>query len=464
MVCLIVKDSKLNWRDIMSKKVPTSYVIILGLMLFAMYFGAGNLIFPAIIGQQSGTNITSAMAGFFLTGVGLPLLSFLTLVATGKDNIQELASRVTPWFGVAFAVVLYLAIGPFFAIPRAGTVAFEIGIKPFSSSLGESTTLLIFSAIFFTIACLLAVFPAKVVDIVGKYLTPLKITLIGILIVVAVAFPMGKIYEPQDQFVDAAFVTGFKEGYLTLDAMASFAFGIIIIDAVRLKGATDKKHVMAACGKAIGIAAVLLVVMYSALSYMSATSVSKIGYQENGGEVLAKVSNYYFGIYGNVLLGLMISVACMTTCIGLLSACAQYFSRLYPKISYQYYVIGMAIFSFLVSNMGLTGLIKFSEPILNAIYPLAISMVFLLLSNKWFRGNRRVYQMVILFTFCISIFDGFDTAGINILNISSFLSKYLPLYEMGLGWIIPAIVGAVVGNIWAMMERKNSPEKVIEFE
>ncbi|MGX7031666.1 branched-chain amino acid transport system II carrier protein [Vagococcus zengguangii] len=447
----------------MSKKVPTSYVFILGLMLFAMYFGAGNLIFPAIIGQESGSNIVTAMIGFFLTGVGLPLLSFLAMVATGKNNIQELAGRVKPWFGVLFSVVLYLSIGPFFAIPRAGTVAFEIGIKPFDFGISESMTLLIFTLIFFAIACLLALFPAKVVDIVGKYLTPLKITLIGILVVVAIAFPMGDIYEPQGDFVSKAFVNGFKEGYLTLDAMASFAFGIIIINAVNEKGATDKKHVMAACTKAIVIAATLLVIMYSALSYMSATSVSKIGYMDNGGEVLAKVSNYYFGVYGNVLLGLMISVACMTTCVGLLSSCAQYFNRLYPKISYQKYVIGMTLFSILVANMGLTSLIKFSEPMLNAIYPLAISLVFLLLFNKWFNGNQRVYQLVILFTFCVSIFDGFDTAGINVLNISSILAKYLPLYSIGLGWIVPAITGAVIGIIWAKIEKKNHPELVIEY-
>lgn len=393
------------------------------------------------------------MLGFFLTGVGLPLLSFMALVATGKDNIQELAGRVSPLFGVVFAVVLYLAIGPFFAIPRAGTVAFEIGVKPFSGALGENLTLFIFTLVFFSIACLLAIFPGKVVDIVGKYLTPLKISLIGILIVVAVAFPMGAIFGPQGEFVDTAFTSGFKEGYLTLDAMGSFAFGMIIIEAVRRQGATSKTHVLAACTKAIFIAAVLLVVMYSALSYMSATSVSKIGYQENGGAVLAKVSHFYFGTSGNVLLGLMISVACMTTCVGLLSACAQFFNRLYPKVSYQVYVVSMSLFSLGVANMGLTSLIKFSEPILNAIYPLAISLVFLLLFNDWFKGNRRVYQMVMLFTFAVSLFDGLDTAQITVFHISETLAKYLPLYNVGLGWIVPALVGGLIGLCWGMVEK-----------
>ena len=447
----------------MSKKVSTSYVIILGFMLFAMYFGAGNLIFPAIIGQKAGSNIVPAMLGFFLTGVGLPLLSFVTLVATGKNNIQELAGRVAPWFGILFSVMLYLFIGPFFAIPRAGTVAFEIGIKPFDFGSNQSTTLLIFTLLFYAVACLFALFPGKVVDIIGKFLTPLKIGLIGILAVIGVIFPMGAIYKPQGDFINNAFVTGFKEGYLTLDAMASFAFGIIIIKAVNDKGATSKKHVLAACSKAIVIAASLLIIMYSALSYMSATSVSKIGYMENGGEVLAKVSNYYFGVYGNVLLGLMITVACMTTCVSLLSACAEYFSRLYPKISYQKYVIGMTLFSIVVANLGLTSLIKISVPILNAIYPLAISLVFLLLFNKWFKGNQRVYQMVILFTFCVSIFDGFDSAGINVLNISTILAKYLPLYSVGLGWVVPALVGAVVGICWAKIEKKSNPHMAIEY-
>ncbi|WEG73742.1 branched-chain amino acid transport system II carrier protein [Vagococcus intermedius] len=435
-----------------SKKIPTSYVFVLGLMLFAMYFGAGNLIFPAIIGQKAGTNVVTSMLGFFLTGVGLPLLSFLTLVHTGKDNIQDLASRVTPWFGVTFAVILYLAIGPFFAIPRAGTVAFEIGIKPFSGALGESSTLFIFSVIFFGIACLMSVFPGKVVDIVGKYLTPLKIGLIAVLIIAAVSAPMGPIQGPSKEFIETPFINGFKEGYLTLDAMASFAFGIIIIDAVRVKGATAKKDIMSASLKAILIAATLLVVMYSALAYMSATSVTKIGMQTNGGEVLAKVSNYYFGTYGNILLGFMISVACMTTCVGLLSSCSSYFNRLYPKISYQKYVILFSVFSLLVSNLGLTGLIKFSEPILNTIYPLAICLVFLLLMDKFFKGHRRVYQMVILFAFVISLFDGLKTANIEVPGISAALENYLPLYTTGLGWVIPAIIGCLVGLVWAKFE------------
>lgn len=346
----------------MSKKISTGYVVTLGLMLFAMYFGAGNLIFPALLGQQAGASLLPAIFGFILTGVGMPLLAFIMLVASGKNNVQGLASRIGPRFGLIFSLVMYLAIGPLFAMPRTGTVSFEIGIKPFVGGMSESMGLLLFTLIFFVIATAMALSPNKVVDIIGKYLTPIMVALIAILILTAVFMPMGPSYAPQDEYVNAAFGKGFKEGYLTLDAIASFAFGIIIINAIRNQGITDKKAMLGASLKAVGIAGVLLALVYGGLSYMSARSVDGIGYLENGGEVLAAASKYYFGTFGNVILGGITTLACLTTCIGLLTACSQYFHQLYEKISYKQYVLILAVFSLVISNLGLTNLIKFSVP------------------------------------------------------------------------------------------------------
>lgn len=450
----------------MSRKIATSYVVTLGLMLFAMYFGAGNLIFPALLGQQAGTNLLPAIAGFILTGIGLPLLTFLVLVASGKNNVQGLASRVNPVFGVIFSVVMYLSIGPLFAMPRTGTVSFEIGIKPFVSGMNENMILCLFTLIFFSIACVLALSPGKVVDIVGKYLTPIMVSLIAILIITAVIFPRGNIYEPQEDYQVSALITGFKEGYLTLDAIASFVFGIIIINAIQSQGITEKKAVFHACLKAVSLAGVLLAMVYGGLSYMSATSVDGVGYLTNGGEVLAASSNYYFSIYGSLILGGITILACLTTSIGLLTACSQYFNQLYSKVSYKQYVILLAIFSFSVSNLGLTNLIKFSVPLLNMIYPLVIALVFLVLLNKCFRGNQRVYQMVMLFTFIFSVLDGLKSVpGISksLEGMVSFFDAYMPMYSLGLGWLVPALIGYAVGSVWASYERKENPEKVIEY-
>ncbi|MDF0480706.1 branched-chain amino acid transport system II carrier protein [Vagococcus sp. PNs007] len=439
----------------MSKKLPFSYVLVLGMMLFAMFFGAGNLIFPAILGQEAGTNVVTVMTGFVLTGIFLPLASVLTLVYSGKNDVEELAARVSPGFGIIFAVVMYLSIGPFFAMPRTGTVAFEIGIKPFSTQLGESTTLFLFTLIFFSIACVLSLAPGKVVDVVGKYLTPVKILLITLLVAVAVLYPMGPIQAPTSAFETGVFGKGFKEGYLTVDGIAAFAFAPIIVSGVRARGTTSLKHVSSAMSKASVITGALLLIMYGALSYMSATSVNVIGYQSNGGEVLAKVCNYYFGLYGSIILAAIITVACMTTAIGLVSSCALYFNKILPKISYKKFVVFFSLFSFGVSNLGLTSLIKISAPVLNGIYPVAICLVVLIMADKLFHGKKRVYQVAILFSAVVGLFDGLKSANISFFGLSDKLDALLPLSSISLGFVVPAIIGGMLGYIWSRVEEKN---------
>ncbi|MDG4850902.1 branched-chain amino acid transport system II carrier protein, partial [Peribacillus frigoritolerans] len=196
----------------MPTKVPFSFIVVIGLMLFALFFGAGNLIFPPMLGQSAGMNIWSANAGFLITGVGLPLLGVLALGFSGKDDLQSLASRVHPVFGIVFTTVLYLAIGPLFALPRSGNVSFEIGVKPFLSENSGSTPLLIFTLIFFSITCLFSINPARVVGIVGKILTPIKITFIGILVVVAFKHPIGDFQAPIKNYSVQPFFNGFREG------------------------------------------------------------------------------------------------------------------------------------------------------------------------------------------------------------------------------------------------------------
>jgi LIVCS family branched-chain amino acid:cation transporter len=429
----------------LSNKVPSSFIVVIGFMLFALFFGAGNLIFPPMLGQSAGMNIWTANAGFLVTGVGLPLLGVLALGFSGKDDLQSLASRVHPVFGIVFTTVLYLAIGPLFAMPRTGNVSFEIGVKPFLPENSGPLPLLIFTIIFFTITCLLSLNPAKIVEIVGKILTPIKLTFIGILVVVAFVNPIGDFQAPVKDYTIQPFFNGFREGYLTMDTLASFVFGIIIINAIKEKGAKTKKQIMIVCGKATGIAAVILATIYTALSYMGASSVEKLGHLDNGGIILAKVSDYYFGAYGGILLGLMITVACITTSVGLVTSCSSYFHKLFPKLPYKTIAISLSIFSAIVANIGLTQLIAFSVPVMTAIYPLAIVLIFLTFLHSLFKGKAEVYQGSLLLTFIVSLFDGLNGAGIHISSINNFFNTILPLYEVGLGWIIPAIVGGFIG-------------------
>ncbi|MFA1714914.1 branched-chain amino acid transport system II carrier protein [Peribacillus frigoritolerans] len=429
----------------MSQKAPLSFVIVTGLMLFALFFGAGNLIFPAMLGQSAGTNLWSASLGFIITGVGLPFITILAFGFSGKNDVQSLASRAHPLFGIIFTVVLYLSLGPLFALPRTGSVSYEIGIKPFLSNDVGFLPLLIFTIIYFGIACLLSINPSKMLDIVGKILTPLLLIFIGILIVVAIINPMGEIQSPAADYSDNSFFKGFKEGYLTMDTLAGFAFGIIVINAIKDRGITSRKEVLSFCLKAGLIAATLLVIVYASITYVGATSVEKLGQLGNGGDVLAQASNHFFGPAGAVLLGLIVIAACLTTSIGLITACATYFNKILPAVSYKSYVVIFSVFSAAVANVGLTKLISITVPVLTALYPVAIVLIVLTFFHSLFKGKSEVYLGSLLLTAIISIMDGIVASGIKLDAVSDLFTQYLPLYSVGVGWVIPAIIGGVLG-------------------
>ncbi|MDF9759279.1 LIVCS family branched-chain amino acid:cation transporter [Peribacillus simplex] len=437
----------------MSQKAPLSFIIVTGLMLFALFFGAGNLIFPAMLGQSAGTNLWSASLGFIITGVGLPFITILAFGFSGKNDVQSLASRAHPMFGIIFTVVLYLSLGPLFALPRTGSVSYEIGIKPFLSNDVGFLPLLVFTIIYFGVACLLSINPSKMLDVVGKILTPLLLIFIGILIVVAIINPMGEIQSPSANYSDNSFFKGFKEGYLTMDTLAGFAFGIIIINVIKEKGITSRKEVLGFCIKAGLIAASLLVIVYTALTYVGATSVEKLGHLDNGGDVLAQASHHFFGPAGAVLLGLIVIAACLTTSIGLITACSTYFNKILPVISYKSFVVIFSVFSAAVANVGLTKLISITVPVLTVLYPVAIVLIVLTFFHSFFKGKSEVYLVSLLLTAIISIIDGLMASGIKMETVSDLFKQYLPLYSVGVGWVIPAIIGGLLGYMISLMKR-----------
>ena len=443
----------------MNNKMPFSFVLAIGFMLFALFFGAGNLIFPAMLGQSAGTNIWSANAGFIVTGVGLPLLGVLALGYSGKSDLQSLASRVHPVFGLAFTVILYLAIGPLFAIPRTGTASFEMGIRPFLSEETSSLGLLIFTILFFGVTVFFSLKSTKIVDIVGKVLTPLLLVFIGILIATAFIFPIGSFQAPTENYVDGSFFTGFQEGYLTMDALAAFVFGIVVINAVKAKGATTKKEIMIAVTKAGSIAAGLLAIIYTSLSYIGASSVGALGLLENGGAVLSGASNHFFGAYGGLLLSLIVIAACLTTSIGLIISCSSYFNKLLPSISYKTFVILLSTISAIFANVGLTQLISVSVPVLVAIYPFVVCLMALTFLHSFFNGRKEVYQGSMILTSIVAFTDALKAAGMSIAPLENLFATILPLYEVGLGWIFPAIIGGLLGFVFRKV-KKEKPQRV----
>ncbi|MCY7495057.1 branched-chain amino acid transport system II carrier protein [Bacillus safensis] len=442
----------------MKATLSTKDTIIIGFMLFALFFGAGNMIYPPELGQYAGTNVWKAMAGFLLTGVGLPLLGIIAIALTGRDA-KGLADKAHPVFGTAFTVILYLSIGPLFAIPRTGTVSYEIGALPFLSSVPAWLSLLLFTLVFFGITYYLALNPTKIVDRVGKILTPIKFTIIFIIIVKAILTPMGVIGTPDVSYSSGSFFKGFLEGYKTMDALASIVFGIVVINAIKGRGVTSKKALASACIKAGLIAAAGLTFVYLSLAYLGASSTHAIGFVGDGSKILAQSSQFLFGSLGNIVLGAAITVACLTTSIGLVTSCGEYFSKLLPKLSYKMVVTLVTLFSFIISNFGLAHIVAFSVPVLTAIYPLAIVIIVLSLADKWLGHRRHIYVLSLILTGCVSLFDGLAAAKLPIGPVKDIFQTVLPFYDLGIGWLVPAILGVAIGFVISLFTSSASEER-----
>lgn len=418
-----------------------------GLMLFALFFGAGNLIFPAFLGQQAGSNWLSAMSGFLLTGAGLPLLGVIAIGYSGSRDVQDLASRVTPWYGVAFAAVLYLAIGPLFATPRTATVTFEIGVTPFIGPEHKTMALAIFSAFFFGVTYWLSISPGKLVDRIGKVLTPALLATIAVLVVYAAFNPMGELQAAQGGFADRPFVTGVLEGYQTMDALASLVFAIIVIDAARALGVRNRAQLLATTTVAGAVAAACLAVVYLLIGYMGATSVAGLGLQENGAAVLSKTAQHYFGMGGNVLLSAIVFLACLSTAVGLIISCSEYFNRLLPAVSYKTFVVIFTLVSMAFANKGLSGIISISVPVLMLLYPLTVVIILLAFLNNWFGGSRVVYVCTIFATLVVGVLDAWKAAFSFAPETAALINSIFPLYDIGMGWLLPATAGFVLGLV-----------------
>ena len=418
-----------------------------GLMLFALFFGAGNLIFPAYLGQQAGENWLSAMFGFLLTGAGLPLLGVIAIGYSGSRDVQALASRVSPWYGVAFAAALYLAIGPLFATPRTATVSFEIGVVPFIGEANKSIGLAVFSVAFFGVAYWLSMSPGKLVDRIGKVLTPALLLTIAALVGYAALNPMGELTEAQGDFVTQPLAKGILEGYGTMDALASLVFAIIVIDAVRAMGVDNRAELLRTTTVAGSIAAFCLAAVYLFIGYMGATSVAGLGLQENGALVLSKTAQHYFGVGGNVLLGVIVLLACLSTAVGLITSCAEYFNRLCPGVSYKMFVIINTLVSMGLANKGLADIISFSIPVLMLLYPLTVAIILLAFLHNLFGGSRIVYFCTIMATLVVGLLDAYKAAFGFSEEAAAAINNALPLYHIGLGWLLPATAGFVLGCI-----------------
>ncbi|OKL40578.1 branched-chain amino acid transporter [Pontibacter flavimaris] len=430
-------------------------------MLFAIFFGAGNLIFPLSLGQAAGENLVPAIVGFLLTGVGLPLLGVIAMGVSKNEDVQTISAKVHPVFGLLFPVVIYLTLGPLFAVPRTGTVSYEIGIVPFLPEALRTSGwgMALYSVVFFAITYLLSLNPSKIVDRIGKILTPVLLLILFVLLTKSVADPLGSTQVPVGLYESAPFFKGFQEGYLTMDTIGSFVFGLIVISTIRAKGVESTRQIAKVTATAGFVAAAGLALVYIGLAYTGATSVETLGHLENGGLIITNVSNLHFGLWGNLILGIAIFFACLTTSIGLIVACASFFNKLRPSISYKNYVLILTIVSAVISNVGLTQIISFSIPVLVAIYPIVIVLIALTLMGPALKNRNAVYTWSVLFAGIVSVFDGIKAAGFEP-GIIGFLGEHLPLFSLGMGWLIPAILGGFLGYGLSFRQKAYALEEV----
>ena len=451
----------------MKRKLSFNQTLLVGSLLFGLYFGAGNLIFPIELGQNSGTNLYKVVLGFIISGVGLPLLGVVASAISKNDSLFEMGKTVSDKFAYFFTTALYLTIGPFFAIPRTSTVAFEVGIAPNISEDKIKLFLFIFSLIFFLAVLAFALKPGKVMDNIGKILTPTFLILLSVLVIFAIIKPMGDLAknQPTKIYQKNPLFTGILDGYNTMDALASLAFAIIIISSIRKLGVKDSNQISKETLKSGVICLIAMSTVYISLSFMSSSSVNIMKLGNNGGRILSNISFYYLGNFGKILLAAIVIVACLKTAIGLIIACSEIFIQMYPNtLSYKAYAVVFTLISFLIANLGLQKIISLSIPVLMYLYPLAIVLIFLSLAYPIIGKNKRIFSLTILFTAIFSIFDLLKALPENISSTDSisrivdFAKNYIPAFKIGFGWFIPAIFGIILGLLISIIKKEKIKE------
>lgn len=451
----------------MKRKLSFNQTLLVGSLLFGLYFGAGNLIFPIELGQNSGTNLYKVVLGFIISGVGLPILGVVASAISKNDSLFEMGKTVSDKFAYFFTTALYLTIGPFFAIPRTSTVAFEVGIAPNISEDKIKLFLFIFSLIFFLAVLAFALKPGKVMDNIGKILTPTFLILLSVLVIFAIIKPMGDLAknQPTEIYQKNPLFTGILDGYNTMDALASLAFAIIIISSIRKLGVKDSNQIAKETLKSGVICLIAMSTVYISLSFMSSSSVNIMKLGNNGGRILSNISFYYLGNFGKILLAAIVIVACLKTAIGLIIACSEIFIQMYPNtLSYKAYAVVFTLISFLIANLGLQKIISLSIPVLMYLYPLAIVLIFLSLAYPIIGKNKRIFSLTILFTAIFSIFDLLKALPKNISSTNSisrivdFAKNYLPAFKLGFGWLIPAVFGIILGLLISIIKKEKIKE------
>ena len=430
---------------ILSSQLKITNAIAIGFMTFALFLGAGNIIFPPEVGQQAGAYLVPVTIGFLMSGVGLPMLALIT-ASRLNGGLEKFTADLPKWAGLVIGVVLYLSIGPLFAIPRTAVVSYEMSLHLFAK---HSNYLLYYILVFFAICMIMAMYPGKLVDAIGKMVTPvllIVLVLMGIATLITPAEPTSTYVQ---KIAESPFSFGFIEGYQTMDTLGAMVFSIVILSTLKRQGVHCATLRMKYAIIASIISALGLSLVYIMLIYLGATSHGIANSTENGAQILSAYMYAAYGYWGYLVLGSAIILACISTGVGLLSACADYFHMLLPRFSYRQILFFFTIISALVGNIGLTQLLSITMPALIVMYPVAMTLTFLSLIKSWLPHPKYVFIFAVTPVFFYSSLQ----AILSIKQISYHptlisiqeVMNHLPLGESGMSWIILALIGATSG-------------------
>ncbi len=434
--------------------------IILGSMLFGLFFGAGNLIFPIHLGQIANGNWIPATIGFLLSAVLLPLMAILAIAMTESDSMYHLARPVGRGFALFFLICTHASLGLLIATPRTATVTFEMAIQPFISKGHTQIALLIFSAIYFSITYLLSRHPQKITDYVGKLLNPALLLLLAAAFFAAFAIKGDGATLAASTHATKAMgnlSNGFLQGYNTMDALAGLGFGVTIVSALGFFGVKSARNRSKDVAKVGALSMGLEAIVYIFLIALGVISLHFTTTTANGGPAFNAIMTHYTGMIGTSLLGAMTFLACLTSCIGLVGSLSQDLGNRFPRIGFSKFLAATCTGSFLISNFGLNQIIALSSPILMLLYPLAIALILLGLLHPFIGKQKTIYKTTIGLTLIPAIFDAIHSLPPFLANtalfsaINNFGLKYIPLFSISMDFLPFMLVGLIGGTLIAKL-------------
>lgn len=409
-------------------------VLILGFALFAMFFGAGNLIFPPSVGVNMGSNWLLAGIGFLATGVGLPLLGVLAFTKVGE--VENFAKIISPKFNTLYYSVLILVIGPLFAIPRTGSTTIEMGVLPMLPNSNPFLLSVITSVIFFGLTLALVLKESKITDIIGKFLTPIILIILVLITFIGLTTDIG---TPTISTAEKVFSYGFIQGYQTMDALASVIFGVVIIRGLEGKGIKNPKEQRSYLVGAGFIAALGLGLIYLSLMYLG-SRISGVGSGEATTSSALYIAEVTLGSVGKLAFGICVAVACLTTSVGLVALVSDWFERI-TSFSYKNIAIFTCIFSTLMAIGGVDFIIKLSIPVLIILYPVTIVLILL---NIFGIKNKAAFSYTSYVALIIATLEVLGST-FNISFISNIINS-IPLAKSGFSWLLPCIITLVISS------------------